>query len=80
MSGKREIHAGFGESVDQPGLWRFYAECGEEETSVIVTGGSLLPIPESEAAFFASDWPRLLIAEHLEHCAACAAWRKRGAK
>lgn len=74
---RREIHTGFGPHRTLPDTWRFYAECDDEITQMVMVGGDgVLLIPTDEAAFLASEMPAMLIAEHLGRCAACAGWTK----
>jgi hypothetical protein len=74
MNGQREVHTGFDVHEAIPDTRRLYAECADEVTSIIVMNTGDL-VPASPAAFEASEWPALLLAEHLERCEACAAWR-----
>ncbi len=73
---ERQINTGIDVSLTHPNTWRLYAACPDATTELLVMG-DVLPIPATDEAFAASEWPRLLLAEHLERCEACAAWRKR---
>lgn len=76
LTAAREIHTGVTVSLAHPGTWRLYAECPDATTDIIVMG-DVLPMPADEDAFVSSEWPALLLAEHLDRCEDCAAWRKR---
>lgn len=73
---QREIHTGIDVSGEYPNTWRLYAECPDATTDILVVGDVLL-IPADSDAFAASEWPMLLLAEHLDRCEDCATWRKR---
>jgi hypothetical protein len=77
MKAQREIHTGYDVHKTLPDTRRFYAECDDEATSIIVMNTAVLGdlVPADEDAFLASDWPARLLAEHLEQCEACAKWR-----
>ena len=73
----REIHTGVNVHKVFPDTWQLYAECPDEMTSMVLMGEQWRSLfPMEEAAFAASEWPARLLAEHLERCGACAAWRK----
>ena len=76
MTTRREIHTGIDASLTQPNTWRLYAECPDATTDVLIIG-DVLPMPSDAADFAASEWPGMLLAEHLDRCEDCAAWRKR---
>ena len=76
MTIQREIHTGVDVSLDYPDTWRLYAECPDATTEIIVMG-DVLPMPAGEGELGTSGWSALLIGEHLDRCADCAAWRKR---
>jgi len=73
MTRERIIETGIDAAVQDPSMWRVYAECADELTEVMLIGvqGSDLLQPEQS-----EDLQRRVLDLHKTQCASCASWQR----